>query len=355
MERKYVEDNTIFSTVVGSTAYGTNTPESDRDVRGIAAIPDEKLYFGYLDKFEQFEDKVNDIVLYDIRKAFRLISDANPNMIDLLYADERFHEKVDPIFERVLENRDKFLSKRVRYTYTGYAFAQLKRIKTARSWLLNPPAKKPERSDYGLPEQKILSKDDLGAFQWVMSHLLKDTIEYLNLSDETKEELINANWVGLVQRKGAPEQCLKEVQTITGASDEWMEAMKREQAYMNAKRHYDSYSQWKHGRNKKRAELEKKFGYDTKHASHLVRLMRMGKEILSEGKVIVFRPDREELKDIRNGAWEYDQIEEYAHTMEQEIISLTGDSPLPKEPNRKFLNQMCVDIVREYIDKNNIK
>jgi len=128
--------------------------------------------------------------------------------------------------------------------------------------------------------------------------------------------------------------------------------MKREQAYMHAKRHYDSYKQWKHGRNKKRAELEEKFGYDTKHASHLVRLMRMGKEILSEGKVIVYRPDREELKAIRNGAWDYDQIEEYAHTMEQEIISLMDSSPLSKEPNRKFLNQLCVDIIEEYIEQN---
>jgi predicted nucleotidyltransferase len=351
MEREVVDRCTIFSTVVGSTAYGTNTPESDIDIRGVAIIDDPNLYFGYLDRFEQFEDKVNDVVVYDIRKAFRLISDANPNMLDLLFVDERFRRFVHPAWERVIDNRDKFLSKRVRYTYTGYAFAQLKRIKTARSWLLNPPKKKPERSDFGLPEKKVLSKSDIGAFQWVMSHLLRDTIEYLNLSDETKDELRDSNWIGLVQRKGVPDHCWDETQKISGASDEWMDAMKREQGYINAKRHFDSYTQWKYGRNKKRAELEEKFGYDTKHASHLVRLMRMGKEILSEGKVLVFRPDAEELKAIRNGAWTYDQIEEYANSMEQEIISLMGSSPLPKEPNRKFLNQLCVDIIKEYLNK----
>lgn len=351
MDREYVDKCTVYSTIVGSNAYGTNTPESDLDIRGIAVLDNLNYYFGYLDRFEQFEDKVNDVVIYDIRKAFRLIADANPNMLDLLFVEDRFHQVVDPIFERVLENRDKFLSKKIRYTYTGYAFAQLKRIKAARSWLLNPPKKKPERSDYGLPERRVVTRDDLGAYQWIMSNLLRNTVEYLNFSDETKKELKNANWIGLLQRKGIPENCFDEAQDLAGASDEWMEAMKREQGYNNAKRHFDSYTQWKNSRNKKRAVLEEKFGYDTKHASHLVRLMRMGKEILSGGKVLVFRPDHEELLAIRNGAWSYEQIEEYASTMEQEIIDLTNTSALPKEPNRKFLNGLCVEIIEEYLKR----
>jgi hypothetical protein len=48
-----------------------------------------------------------------------------------------------------------------------------------------------------------------------------------------------------------------------------------------------------------RTELVDKFGYDTKHAMHLVRLIRMAKEILIEGVVHVYRDDREELMDIR--------------------------------------------------------
>jgi len=349
MNKKYIDDRTIFSTIVGSKAYGTDTPESDTDVRGIAIMDNLKYYFGYLDKFEQFENKIDDIVIYDIRKAFKLISEANPNMLDLLFADDKFHQYVHPIFERVLADRDKFLSTNVRFRYTGYAASQLGRIKTHRSWLLNPPKKKPERSDFGLPERKLLSKDHMGAFQQVMANLLRGTTEYLNFSDETKEELKNANWVGLVQRRGAPEECLSEVQQITGASDAWMDALQREQKYITAKRHFDSYQQWKTGRNQKRAELEQKFGYDTKHAMHLVRLMRMGKEILETGKVIVFRPDREELLEIRNGSWEYERVEEYANRMEKEIIELYETSSLPKNPDRVFLNNLCIEIIEDYL------
>lgn len=349
MDKTQVDDCTIFLTTTGSVAYGTNTPESDEDFRGIAIPKDKGYYFGFMKRFEQYEDPQKDFVVYDIRKAFNLISDCNPNMIDLLFTDSKFFKKLTPYWEQVIDQKDKFLSKRARYTYTGYAFAQLKRINVARNYLLNPPKKKPERSDYGLPDKSLVSKDDLGAFQWVLAHLLLDTIQYLNFSEATKAELEQANWIGMVQQKGIPDQAFDKVQALTGASDTWMEVMRREQGYQNAKRAWDSYTNWKNNRNKSRAVLEEKFGYDTKHASHLVRLMRMGKEILSEGKVHVFRPDREELLAIRRGAWTYEQIEEYATQMEADIAKLSETSTLPKEPNRNYLDNLCMSVIDSYL------
>ena len=351
MQREYVDKCTVFSTIVGSIAYGTNTEGSDVDIRGIAVIDDPSYYFGFLNRFEQFEDNESDTVIYDIRRAFDLMAGANPNMWDLVFADERFHQKVNSCFRVVLESRDMFLSKKARFTFVGYSYAQLKRIKSARSWLLNPPKKKPERSAYGLPEQSLITKDTIGAFQWVMANLLKDSVSYLDFSDTTKEELTNANWVGLIQKSGVPEDGFDQLQKITGASDQFMSIMQKEQAYINAKRHYDSYVSWKNSRNKKRAVLEEKFGYDCKHAMHLVRLMRMGKEILSTGKVQVYRHDREELLAIRNGAWEYSKVEEYAEQMEQEIASLYETSPLPKEPNRVELDKLCIKVIEERLRK----
>lgn len=349
MEKEYVGKHTVYSAVVGSKAYGTDTLESDTDVRGIAVLPDLSHYFGYLKKFEQFEDKANDVVIYDVRKALKLIADCNPNMVDLLFVEDRFIQSIHPCFHKVIENRESFLSLRAVYSYTGYAFSQLSRIKTARGWLLNPPKKKPERSDFGLEKQRELSKSQQGAFQWVFANILKDTIDFLGFSEETKEELRSANYIGAVQKNGIPDVAFDEVKKITGASDAWMEIMKREQAYSNAKREYDSYVSWKQSRNKKRAELEEKFGYDTKHAMHLVRLIRMGEEIVSTGRVNVWRPDREELLAIRNGAWKYEEIEEFAKDMQEKIRELAKTSRLPKKPNHSFLDNICIGVIQDYI------
>lgn len=64
-----------------------------------------------------------------------------------------------------------------------------------------------------------------------------------------------------------------------------------------------------------RAELEAQHGYDTKHAMHLVRLLRMGEEILSTGRVNVRREDADELMAIRKGALSYDQLLEQSETL----------------------------------------
>jgi predicted nucleotidyltransferase len=351
MKRSYVEENTIALMLAGSQAYGTNTPESDTDLRGVMIPKEKEYYMGFQSHFEQYSETTpEDLTIYDMRKAFYLISNCNPNMVELLFTEEKYYRVLKPEWRKVIEHRDKFLSKKARYTYTGYAFAQLKRIKTARNWLLNPPKEKPERSNFGLPEKRLISKDELGAFQWILVNLLSGSLDHLNFSDHTKEELKSIDLIGQVQSRGIPDAAFPQIQKATGASDEWMHTMQMEQGYSNAKRHWDSYQKWKKGRNKKRAELELKFGYDTKHAGHLVRLMRMGKEILETGKVVVFRPDREELLAIRNGAWTYDQVEEYAEKMQEEIASVCETSSLPDKPDRAFLDKLCAEIISEYVN-----
>lgn len=352
-QKDYVEQNTVALMLAGSHAYGTNIEGSDVDLRGVAIMPDKKYYMGFASHFEQFsESEPEDLTVYDIRKAMHLISNCNPNMIELVFTDERFYRKITPYWEMILEHKEKFLSKKARYTYSGYAFQQLKRIKVARKWLISPPKTKPERADFGLPNEKLISKQDLGAYHWILVNLLRESIDYLNFSDETKEELLSANFIGLVQRDGIPDAALDTIQKVTGASDEWMTMMRKEQAYANAKREWDAYQRWKNGRNKKRAVLEEQFGYDTKHASHLVRLMRMGKEILTTGQVHVFRPDHEELLGIRNGAWSYEQIEEYADTMQDEMAQAYESSVLPHSPDRPFLDNLCADVIDKYLVDN---
>ncbi|KKM66569.1 hypothetical protein LCGC14_1479910 [marine sediment metagenome] len=352
MQKELVEQNTIFMTVAGSRAYGTNTPESDWDYRGVCIIPNKSLYFGTgLNKFAQMDKGFDDDrVIYDLRKFIGLAMESNPNIIELLFTDERHHIKSTKWFDMVIEHKNKFLSKNARYKFSGYAFAQLKRIKRHRGYLMNSPKKKPERSDFGLPEQKLITADNMGAFQWLIANLLKGTVDYLNMSEELREELKNINYIGAVQ-KGVPDYCWGEVQDLTGASDEWIASMMHEKAYINALNEWNSYQTWQRNRNKDRAEIEKKFGYDCKHAMHLVRLMRMGMEILETGKVHVFRPDREELKAIRNGAWTYSQITEYADSCEKKLESLYKTTKLRKQPDRKFLDELCVDIIEEYLKR----
>ena len=102
---------------------------------------------------------------------------------------------------------------------------------------------------------------------------------------------------------------------------------------------------WKNNRNEARSELEHQHGYDTKHAMHLVRLMRMGVEALRDGEIVVKRPDAQELLDIRHGSMTYEQVVDYAEAMDKEMREVWyKKTALPKKPDITFAARLLMDV-----------
>ncbi len=127
--------NTILLAYRGSIAHGTylnpDQVESvdDKDIMG-TCIPSLDNYFG-LKHFEQKEKMLRewDSVVYEIRKFIRLLCKANPNVLSLLWLRDQDYIYVDPEFGvRILEARDMFVTKQAYYSFTGYAYGQLKRM-----------------------------------------------------------------------------------------------------------------------------------------------------------------------------------------------------------------------------------
>jgi predicted nucleotidyltransferase len=294
----WIPNSLIYLVRHGSQAYGTATPASDLDIKGIV-VPPARYFFGFLDRgFKQVDHTQPDYVLYDLRRYCELAAGCNPNLIEMLFVEPADRLVVHPAMQLILDSRHLFLSRLARDTFFGYAHNQLKRIKNHRAWLLNPPKKKPTRADFGLPEMGLVGHDQIMAAE----HLYAKGFTY------------DTNFQALV------------------------EAEKR---YRTAQAHWESYENWQKTRNPARHKLEADHGYDTKHAMHLVRLMRMCREILVDGTVQVMRSDAQELLAIRNGAWTYDELISWADENQAEIDQLCGKSPLPKLPDRQALDTLC--------------
>lgn len=300
----WLKDATVYLTKHGSHAYGTNRHDSDLDIKGVA-IPPTRYFFGWLDKFEQADRGFdNDVQIYDIRKFFNLAADCNPNIIEVLWTDPSDWLYSDVIGVKLYEMRHEFISKKARFTFAGYAHAQLKRIRTHQRWLRNPPSHKPSREEYGLPPlERVADADQIRA------------AEFLN----TQGYGYGTNFQALVEAEKQYRQALKD---------------------------WDSYERWQKERNPIRHALEAAHGYDTKHAMHLVRLLRMCGEILETGEVLVKRPDAKELLEIRAGAWSFDKLIEWADAEDARMEKLYQESKLPHEPNRTALDDACEQLVR---------
>jgi hypothetical protein len=103
---------------------------------------------------------------------------------------------------------------------------------------------------------------------------------------------------------------------------------------------------------RKRRELVERFGYDTKNAAHLVRLLRMGIEILEEGEVFLDRGaygDASELLEIKRGAWELERVQEHAGWLFHEMDKAYERSSLPDDPQLEFVENLCVSLLREHL------
>jgi len=137
-----------------------------------------------------------------------------------------------------------------------------------------------------------------------------------------------------------------------GLDDNFLEILDRERRYKAARNNWDSFKKWEKERNPVRAEQERKYGYDTKHASHLLRLMRMCVEILEGKGVIVKRPDREELLAIKlYGAMKYDDLIAEARRLDELCNELYKTSTLRHAPDRNKLDAIVVAMTEEYLRK----
>lgn len=342
--KKVAKDNLIYSTITGSTAYGTNLPTSDTDIRHLFCLPKELRENPFLN-IENVQDKEQDDAEYDeLKKFLILVTNANPNKIELLFTNPEHHLFVHPAMQPLLENRDLFLTKRIRHTFGGYAFSQKARMERHLRWI-QKLEHKTERERYKeAPKlvRYILWVDDEG-----MEHSLKDfsneelISEFFSKVFATKVN--NALYKLYLKNDQVPSVFFSDVNcenpSFIDISLQRLQELKPEykgfayinfEAYQTDLKEYNHYLEWRQNRNKDRASLEVSHGYDTKHAMHCVRLLRMAKEILLEGKVIVKRPDAQELIGIRQGSMTLQEIFAYMQEMEQNLQIWHDKSPLPK-------------------------
>ena len=148
---KWLPNNVMYLTIMGSEAYGVSSNDSDRDVYGFC-IPPKDVVFPHLTgeilgfgkqvkRFSQWQEhhihyqddnagkgRDYDLTVYSIVKYFQLCMDNNPNMVDSLFTPPRCHLTSTAVGQLVYENRRLFLHKGCWHKFKGYAYAQLHKM-----------------------------------------------------------------------------------------------------------------------------------------------------------------------------------------------------------------------------------
>ena len=233
----------ICIAIAGSHAYGMQTKDSDYDIMGLFLPPID--YLLGLKSVEQivFEKRKGDPIdgpVFNFTKWFKLMVDQNPNTLELLWhVHTQYVYKDSIIWPKLIENRDKFLSKKIKHSFGGYAFSQLNRL------------------------------------------------------DKLNEKV---------------------------------------------------------NENPKRLEEFKKFGYSTKNASHMLRLLNMCFDALIDKEVSVMRSERQFLISVREGVYKYGEIVKMANDKFSKIEEAYMRSDLRNKIDFDFANDLQVEILRNYIE-----
>ncbi|AKG23320.1 nucleotidyltransferase domain-containing protein [Calothrix sp. 336/3] len=357
MKRILVESRSILIGLAGSHGYGLNRPESDYDYRGIFIAPKE-YYLGF-DNIEQkdsgwdepgifqFLDGNKDTVIYELKKIIHLLSGANPNVLELLWLGN--YPVLTAEGKYLIEQRQLFFSKKVKHTYSGYAFAQIKKMETHRKWLLHPPEKKPLPSDFGIGEETVLSKEELNAFLEYLYNLIRGKIEFLAEEEKLYQLLTgDIDFKGILKQYTLPDNTLEYTQQLTHGRKDFIRLLQKSQSYQGALREWKAFVAWQENRNPVRAEMERKSGFDLKHGMHCIRLLRSGVEILQTGELIVDRRvagDADDLRAILRGEYSYEEVMAMAENLMQEMEQVYRNSTLPEKPDLARINDLCIELV----------
>ncbi len=340
---------TILLVRAGSHAYGMAGPGSDLDLRGTCVAP-RACYLGPGPPFEQAERRGDpDLVVFELRKLVRLAAEANPNVLEQLFVEEEDRLLVHPLGQRLLDARQLFLSRRVKLTLAGYARSQLQRIRGHHRWLVDPPPGPPSRAEHGLPERTLIPADQLDAARAAIQKKL-DSWSFKGLEQvepALRIMLVEGSAAVLAEMGLSADEQWRAAARSVGCSESFVELLDRERRYAARQREWADYQRWQRERNPARAALEARHGYDTKHAAHLVRLLTTCREVLATGVLRVRRHDAAALLAIRDGAWAYEDLLDWAEREDRAMDELCRTSPLPDAPDRAAIERLCVELVAE--------
>jgi len=312
-------DNLILKIRSGSHLYGTNTETSDEDYVGVF-IPETKYLIG-LHNVEQIDEsekvklesgknapESKDVTYYTLAKFCKLALDNNPNILELLFVNQENIIRINPlkyedhnhIGEELLSLRKYFVSKLLKSRFLGYAFSQKHKMVIK----LENFEKITEATEY---LRTIEEHSNLKFLNDILNHPLfvrkKDIITVGDVNLQATVTIIKAiQMLGMRQQK-------------FGA----------------------------------RKELVEKYGFDTKFASHLIRLILEGIELLETGNLIFPLQFKDTLMGIRLGALSLTQIIELSDALEKQVEKLYETSKLPHSPNFKVVEDFVIRTHKQFI------
>jgi predicted nucleotidyltransferase len=312
---EHLKGRLIFVTYGGSHAYGTDTPDSDIDIRGCAF--DRKSDLIGMSSFEQVIDHETDTTIYGFRKLVKLLMNANPNTIEMLGCKAEHYVMFSPVGQELIANSKMFLSRRAADSFGGYASQQLRRL------------------------QNAVARDALSQSEKEI-HILASVNNAMISFNERYADFENGAiklYIDKSNKDGMETEIHMDVDLekypLRDYKSLWSEMHSIVKLYDNL-----------NNRNNKKDDI-----HLNKHAMHLIRLYLMAIDIFEKEEIITYREnDLDLLRSIRNGKYMNDdgtyqkEFFELLSEYEKRLEYAVENTGLPEKPDGKYIEEFVMSV-----------
>lgn len=313
---KETDHQPILIGLGGSHSYGTNTPDSDVDIRGVYLNSTSEL-LGITPDNEQYVTSDPDLAMYSLKKAVWLMKECNPAMIEILSCRDEDYLYLSPEGKLLRQNVHLFFSKKAEKTFGGYAKSQLNRLVNRSGRAKNMAVQNEERS---LEKCFMTLAARCPGYVNGSAAVRHDEEEKIYVDFAVKDMPI-ANFPNL----------LNEFNSI-------------DKSYRKSTRNDKATTR----------------GKLAKHMMHLIRLYIMGAELLSTGQVHTYREKEHDLlMSIRNGEYlEEDGVtptksfEKLLAEHNKMFVDACDRTKLPDEPDLEAINKLVIEINKRKLGRS---
>lgn len=387
----------VYKYMAGSHSQNLNGPDSDVDFHGVYFTDLEKIIGLGTDYQEEVSDEKHDETYHEFGKWMTLLSKGNPNALESLFVpDGMVVGDVHPVIKKVLDNRDKFVSKEVVKSLSGYAFNQIKKARGLGKKIVNPVTERKDVLDFcytiknqgSQPIKEFLAenhldqrycgvvnipnmKDTYGVYydwaayfkfefvgngyedyefsRWALEQGYEEKGFYDSVDEIRVKDRNFYHYAGIVHPDDIEKSNEVRLSSIPKGEKPICFMTYNKDAYTCHCREYKEYQEWVEKRNQKRYSKAVEAGYNQKNMCHCVRLLTMAKEI-SEGKGFnLWRTDdRDFLMGIKNGDYTYEYLIDYSEKLLADVNENLPKSNLPDEVDKNFVNELLIDCRMEY-------
>jgi len=350
--------NIIYECVVGSQAYGTALPTSDIDIKGIYCQSRDDL-LGV--KYQEQLNPDKDTSYYEVRRFVDLCGSANPNILEMLFADESCIKQTSPAFQILRDNRFLFLTKQCKNSFGGYAVGQIKRAKgldKKMNWEKSQTIRKTpldfcyiQYQSGSIPISQYLKKENLKQEYCglcAIDHMPNCYYVYYDYpkqyGDDTNTGYQGFDYKGII-RENSNEIRLSSIPKEQVGQHLGIMYYNADAYSIHCKKHTE-YLTWLENRNTDRYVDTDNHGQqiDGKNIMHCMRLIDCALEIAQTGNLTVFRPNRDELLDIRKGKCNLEKIIQDAEDKIQLMDELFSKSDLPDGVDLEVKHNLILEV-----------